>query len=131
MAIWHSKSRRKPTGGRLKPSRKHKKYEMGRLPALTRLGNLKLKVVRVRGGSQKLRLKSVNYANVVDPNTGKAQKAKIVDVVENKANPHFVREKIITRGAIVKLEDGKLARVTSRPGQDGVVNAVIVEKVHS
>jgi small subunit ribosomal protein S8e len=131
MAVWHGRSKRKPTGGKLKRSRKHKKYELGRLPALTKLGELKMKVIRARGGNRKFRLKSVNYANVVDPETKRAQKIKIVDVVENKANPHFVREKIITKGAIVKLEDGRLAKVTSRPGQDGVVNAVVVEKIHS
>ena len=131
MAIWHGRSKRKPTGGKLKRNRKHKKYELGRLPALTGIGELKMEIIRVRGGNRKFRLKSVGYANIVDPKTNKAQKVKILDVVENKANPHFVREKIITKGAIVKLEDGRLARVTSRPGQDGVVNAVVVEKVHS
>ncbi len=131
MAVWHGKSKRKPTGGKLRPSRKHKKCELGRLPALTKLGELRMKIIRTRGGNRKFRLKSVDYANVIDPTTGKAQKIKIVDIVENKANPHFVREKIITKGAIVKLENGKLAKVTSRPGQDGVVNVVIVEKIHS
>ncbi len=128
MGIWHSRSRRKPTGGRLKRARKHKKYEIGRLPALTKIGEKLVKVVRVRGGNVKLRLKKCDVMNVYDKKTGKWEKVKIVDLVENEANPHFVREKIITKGAIVKLENGKLARVTSRPGQDGVINGVIVEE---
>ncbi len=127
MAIWHSRSKRKPTGGRYKPHRKHKKYELGRLPALTKVGSTRLEIIRVRGGNYKFRLKKAEYANVVDPESGKATKMKIVDVVENKANPHFVREKIITKGAIIKLENGSLAKVTSRPGQDGVVNAVLIK----
>ncbi len=131
MAIWHGRSKRKPSGGKLRRNRKHKKYELGRLPALTRLGKFKLEVVRTRGGNVKLRLKGAEYANVVDPKTNRAKKVRIADVVENRANPHFVREKIITKGAVVKLEDGRLARVTSRPGQDGVVNAVLLEKPHS
>jgi len=39
----------------------------------------------------------------------------------------FVRRKIITKGAIIKTELG-LAKVTSRPSQDGVVNAVLIEE---
>ena len=126
MAIWHSRSRRKPTGGRLRPHRKHKKYELGRLPARTTIGERKLEIIRVRGGNYKFRLKKVDYANVVYEG-GKVEKKKVVDVVENKANPHFVREKIITKGAIIKLEDGTLARVTSRPGQDGVINVDVIK----
>jgi len=34
---------------------------------------------------------------------------------------------LLTKGALIETEIG-LARVTSRPGQDGVVNAVRVEE---
>jgi small subunit ribosomal protein S8e len=46
--------------------------------------------------------------------------------VENPANPHYVRRNIITKGAVIKTELGN-AKVTSRPGQDGVVNAALIE----
>ena len=51
---------------------------------------------------------------------------KLLNVIENSANPNYVRRNIITKGAIVETELGH-AKVTSRPGQDGVVNGVIVE----
>jgi len=35
-----------------------------------------------------------------------------------------VRRNIITKGAIIEVEGERLAKVTSRPGQHGVVNAV-------
>jgi len=37
---------------------------------------------------------------------------------------------VITKGAIVKTELG-LVRVTSRPGQHGVVNGVLIEEATS
>ena len=125
LAVWHSKSRRKKTGGLRKPARSHKKYEKGSEPTYTRLSEKqKIKVSRRRGGNIKVRALSVQYANVIKD--GKAEKVKILGIVENKANPHFIREKIITKGAIIETEKGK-ARVTSRPGQDGVVNAVLID----
>ncbi|MCK4550975.1 MAG: 30S ribosomal protein S8e, partial [Candidatus Aenigmarchaeota archaeon] len=48
------------------------------------------------------------------------------DVLENKANPHFIRQKLLTKGAVVKTDAGKV-KITSRPAQDGVVNGVVVE----
>ena len=129
MAIWHGKSRRKYTGGlrRSLRARGKRKYEMGRLTVLTTLGDSeKRKVVRVRGGNTKVRLKSAAYANVADPKTGSVKKVKILSLVENKAHRHFIRAGIITKGAVIETELGK-ARVTSRPNQDGVVNAVLIE----
>ncbi|MFB6184110.1 MAG: 30S ribosomal protein S8e, partial [Haloarculaceae archaeon] len=45
---------------------------------------------------------------------------------ENPSNPNYARRNIITKGAIIETSEGR-ARVTSRPGQDGQVNAVLVE----
>ncbi len=127
MAIWQGRSVRKITGGRYKPFRKKRKFELGREPAETKVGKVRAKVIRVRGGNIKVRLFEAQYANVVDPKTGKSQKVEIKKVVENQANPHYVRRNIITKGAIILTELGE-ARVTSRPGQDGTVNAVLLDK---
>ena len=58
--------------------------------------------------------------------TKKTHKVKILTVKENSANPNFVQRNIINRGAMIQTEIG-LAKVTSRPGQDGAVNAVLVK----
>ena len=63
---------------------------------------------------------------MIDSKTGKSSKVKIKSVVENPADMHFVRRNIITKGAIIETEKGK-AKVTSRPSQDGIVNAVLIE----
>ena len=65
------------------------------------------------------------YVNLMDPATKKCSKAKIVNVTENPANRHYVRRNILTKGTTVKTEKGD-AIITSRPGQDGVVNAVLI-----
>ncbi|MCD6447552.1 MAG: 30S ribosomal protein S8e [Thermoplasmata archaeon] len=124
---WHGRSQRKETGGRYRPFRKKRKYELGRDPMLATIGEEELKKIRVRGGNYKIRVIAAKYANVTNPKTGETKKVEIKDVLENPANPHYVRRDIITKGAIVLTEIGK-AKITSRPGQDGCVNAVLIEE---
>jgi small subunit ribosomal protein S8e len=66
------------------------------------------------------------YATVSDRSSGKAQKVKIETVEENGANPNYVRRNLLTKGAIIRTEIGR-ARIISRPGQDGVINAILIE----
>jgi len=127
MGVWQGRSRRKPSGGKYKISVKKRKREMGREPTETFLSDeVRMKIIRTRGGNRKVRLLRTNYANVMDPKKGICKKVAILNVVENRANAHYIRRNVITKGAIIETELGK-AKVTSRPGQDGVVNAVLIE----
>ncbi|KYH40186.1 MAG: 30S ribosomal protein S8e [Candidatus Bathyarchaeota archaeon B26-2] len=127
MAVWHGdQHKRKATGGRRRPYRKKRKYEMGSFPTETTLDETKRKVDRRRGGNLKVRLLSTTHVNVSDPKTGKTEKVKILRVVENPANKDYDRRGVITKGTIVETPMGT-ARVTSRPGQNGVLNAVLIE----
>lgn len=126
MARWQGRSKRKPSGGRLRPIRKKRKHEIGREDAYTVIGPQVRKTVRTRGGNVKSQLFGVAKANVRDPKTGKVSSADVQTVVENPADPNFVQRNIISKGAIIKTSLGK-ARVTSRPGQHGVMNAVLLE----
>ncbi len=125
MATWQGRSLTKPSGGRIRPWRKKRKREIGGDFVPVRLGPKKVMKKRVRGGRMKLRLLSVEYANVSD-SSGNTRKAKILRVIENPAGRDFTRTQTITRGAIIQTEIGK-ARVTGRPGQEPVVNAVLIE----
>ena len=127
MAISQHKSKQSPSGAKYKDFRKKKQFELGSSPTLTKLAKTKNKKARELGGRRKTRLLSVNTANVLDPKTGKSIKSKILNVVGNPANRYFVRRNIITKGTIIKTEKGD-ARVTSRPGQEGTVNAVLVKE---
>ena len=126
MAISQGKSTRAPSGKRNISMRGKRKYELGRDPAETRIGERRLRKIRTRGGNYKNRLAVGNTINLIDPATNTAKNAEIFNVVENKANPNYVRRNIITKGAIVETSEGN-AKVTSRPGQDGVINGVLIQ----
>ncbi|MFH1750500.1 MAG: 30S ribosomal protein S8e [Candidatus Micrarchaeota archaeon] len=81
-------------------------------------------VQKGKGASIKVRLKTAIYANVVQKDR-KIKKSRITNVIESPDNRHYTSENVITKGAIIETELGK-ARVTSRPSQHGVVNAVLI-----
>jgi small subunit ribosomal protein S8e len=62
---------------------------------------------------------------VVNPKNNQMEVAEIMGVIENHANDHFVRRNIITKGAVVETNLGQV-KITSRPGQDGMVNGVLI-----
>ncbi len=126
MALWQGRSTRKSTGGRYRRLRKKRRYEIGKEQQFTTIGERRAKKTRGRGGNFRVRTLSDMHAVVYDPKKKKAVKAEIIGVVENSANPNYVQRNIITKGAIIKTSAGN-ARVTSRPGQDGAVNAVLVK----
>lgn len=126
MPITQLRSKRKSTGGRYISAVSKKKAHNGSIPTLTKLGALKTKVLRVLGGNRKVRALYAEEVNVADK-AGKVTKDVITNVVENDANRNYIRRNIITKGAVVELKSGKKARVTSRPGQSRVLNAVLVE----
>ena len=114
---------RKITGGRYIKSRKKKLFEITGQKKNVRLGEDKRKIKIVRGGNVKtflLRAKTVNIQT-----KGRAKKAEIKNVIETPSNRFLARQNIITKGAILDTEMG-LVRVTSRPGQDGTVNGILV-----
>ena len=92
-----------------------------------RIGPTKPVAIRTGGGGQKMRLLSAETANVIDPKSSQVKRVKIITVVENPADLHFVRRNVLTKGAIINTELGR-ARVTSRPGQTGSVDAVLIEQ---
>ena len=122
---WQGRSRRKYTGGRLHFHRKKRKHEAGRPAAETTIGETRRKKIRTGGGSEKMRMLKCEFANVADSRSGTTKKAKIIAVKNNPANPFFARRNITTKGAVIETEIGD-AVVTSRPGQDGAVNAKLI-----
>jgi small subunit ribosomal protein S8e len=117
------RSLRKRTGGRRRPKRDRRKHELGNEPTETTVGDQKLKAVDARGTQTKIRAIASDTATVATDDGTVA--AEILDVVENPADPNYARRNIITRGAVIETSEGE-ARVTSRPGQNGQVNAVLL-----
>ncbi len=127
MALWQGQSRRSITGRRIRYARGKRKFEIGRENNLTTIGQPRLKQVNTRGNTQKTRVLTADIVHVVDPKTKKTEKTEIITVVENPANIHYVRRNIINKGAILNTKLGN-ARVTNRPGQSGMINAVLLSE---
>ena len=127
MAITQRRSKRKSTSGLYKKIRKKKKKDFGSDFFPIKIGKERKKLVKGLSRIKKQRILQTDKVNVTDTSTGKTQITKILDVKENPANPHFVRMGIVTKGAIIETELG-LAKVISRPGQHGVVNALLVKE---
>ncbi|MDY6769758.1 MAG: 30S ribosomal protein S8e [Candidatus Nanohaloarchaea archaeon] len=125
MSQRHTRSRWKPSGGRTRRFRKPKKYEQGGEPTATTVGERRVEETDATGGRSKARVKRTPTVNLaVD---GEVTAVEVDGVVENPANPDYVRRDLITKGAIIETAEGR-ARVTSRPGQDGSVDAVLVDQ---
>ncbi|WP_224334404.1 30S ribosomal protein S8e [Haloprofundus halobius] len=118
------RSQRKRTGGRLRPFRNKKRYQLGREPAETTVGEPRFRTIDSRGSNTKTRALATNVAQVAEG--GEVSQTDIENVVDNPSNVNYARRNIITKGAIIDTSAGR-ARVTSRPGQTGQVNAVLVE----
>lgn len=123
--IAQSKDRKKVSSGMKQLHRKKRLYDKGSRPILTRVGKTKVRKDRVRSGAEKLRILRIDVANVYDPKEKKFKKAVIKNVGENPANRHYARANIMTKGSIIETDLGK-ARVTSRPGQEGAINATLI-----
>jgi small subunit ribosomal protein S8e len=127
MSVWHGNlHKRKRTGGRKRVYRVKRKFEQGTFAAETLLGEPKRKSTKGAGANTKVKLLTDKFASVTDKE-GKTQKTEIVRVVRNPANVDYNRRGVITKGAEIETALG-MAKVTSRPGKDGVINAVLTEK---
>jgi len=125
MSISNFKSKRKTTGGLYKRLRKKKKRDFGNDFIPIRIGEERKKVVEGLANIRKQRLLQTNMINVTDTKTGKSKKVKILQVLEHLDNIHYTRMSVITKGCVVKTEMGKV-KVTSRPGQHGMINGILL-----
>ncbi|HOD89714.1 MAG TPA: 30S ribosomal protein S8e [archaeon] len=128
MVEWKQKSRRKKSGGinnSIKASTKKLSDRGGTFSKTTidtKDERYKSKSV---GGNTKIKLRKAQSVLISDG--PKTYKGKIINVIENVANKHFVRQRIITKGAVLTVDvNGKemKVKVTSRPGQSGNIYAV-------
>ena len=117
----------KITGGRRHPLRIRRKYEMDRYPNEALARDEQVTVTRrTRGNHSKTALKTAEFVNLAAAGK-KVVRSKILKVLDNPTNNDYRRRGVITRGALLETTEG-VCRVVSRPGQDGVVNAVLTEQ---
>ncbi len=137
MVQYHRAAKTKKTGsgGRLRSSSDKSRAQVGGFFSRAKVSRTdatakgdaaeKRTAFKVKGGRMKVAAERVAYANIVFEK-GKVKKAKITTVFQSPDNRHYARENILTKGAVIETELGK-AKITSRPGQSGVVNAVLVK----
>jgi small subunit ribosomal protein S8e len=130
MVEWHGKSKRMKTGGKrntlLRCTKKlaSKGGTIAKTVTDSTVEKEEREVSNGLGRTKKVRATALKYANVTDGK--KTTKLEVISVKLNDANRLFARSNISTKGAIIRVKtaDGeKTARVTSRPGQNGIVNA--------
>nr|CAJ17178.1 ribosomal protein S8e [Sphaerius sp. APV-2005] len=98
---WH---KRRATGGKKKPLRKKRKYEVGRPASNTKLGPRRIHNVRTRGGNIKYRALRLDTGNFAWGSEGCVPKTRIIDVVYNASNNELVRTKTLVKNAIVTVD---------------------------
>ena len=116
----------KITGGRRVPLRVRRKYETDRYPNEPTNGAQVTITRRIRGNNKKTALKTIDFVNLAT-GEAKVKKTKIIKVLDNATNNDYKRRGIITKGAILETQEGK-CRVVSKPGQNGIVNAILLKE---
>jgi small subunit ribosomal protein S8e len=119
-------AKKRPTGGRTKPSRGRRAYEKDGYAIEPLVGTTSRRFGRKRGGGVTSGVVFSDVANVSDK-SGKTVKTKILRVKKSPANRDYERRGVITKGSLLDTEAGE-AVVTSRPTDDGVVNAMLTGK---
>ncbi|XP_011306727.1 40S ribosomal protein S8 [Fopius arisanus] len=113
---WH---KRRATGGKRKPLRKKRKFELGRPAANTKLGAQRIHTVRTRGGNKKYRFQTEAEEEALNKKRSKKCEAKY------KARQRFAK---VEPALEEQFATGRvLACVASRPGQCGRADGYILE----
>jgi len=96
--------KRRATGGRRKVIRSKRKFELGRAPALTKIGDKRIHLVRTRGGHYKHRALRLNEGHFVWPGEAATKRSRILNVVYNATSNELVRTNTLVKGCIVQID---------------------------
>ena len=100
----NSRHKRRATGGRMPIHKKKRKFEMGRVPTMTKLGAKKIINVRGRGGNVKRRALRCDQGNFAWGSEAMAVKTRVLDTVYNATNNELVRTKTLVKNTIVLVD---------------------------
>ncbi|GHJ85003.1 hypothetical protein NliqN6_1405 [Naganishia liquefaciens] len=99
-----SRHKRSASGARRAQYRKKRKFELGRQPAMTKLGPKRIHEVRVRGGNVKHRAMRLDSGNFAWGSEHCTRKTRIIDVIYNATNNELLRTKTLVKGAVVEID---------------------------
>ena len=115
---------KKKTGGKYIKSKKKKLHEISGQKTITKIGQKKKGIKKVRGGKTKKFLLKENFINVKKGD--KISKLEIKNVIETPSNRFLARQNILTKGSIVETELGKV-KIINRPTQECNINGILIE----
>ena len=116
---------RKITGGKYHKIRKKRLHERDSQATQTSIGEIKRKTIRTSGDNRKTITLTANKANIIIQ--GKSQKADIKTVKETPQNRFLARQNRLLTGAVIETSLGT-AKITNRPTQEGMINAVLIKE---
>ncbi|MBW0475717.1 hypothetical protein O181_015432 [Austropuccinia psidii MF-1] len=99
-----SRHKRSASGAKRAQYRKKRKFELGRQPAMTKLGAKRIHTVRVRGGNLKYRALRLESGNFSWGSERVTRKTRVIAVVYNSTNNELVRTNTLVKGAIIQID---------------------------
>jgi len=98
---WHKRS---ASGAKRTPIRMKRKFELGRQPAMTKIGERRVRPVRCRGGNTKFRALRLDHGNFCWPGEAVTRKTRILSVAYNAVSNELVRTNTLVKGAIIYID---------------------------
>eukprot|EP01113_Clastostelium_recurvatum_P037380 TRINITY_DN5455_c0_g1_i1.p1 TRINITY_DN5455_c0_g1~~TRINITY_DN5455_c0_g1_i1.p1 ORF type:complete len:285 (-),score=59.21 TRINITY_DN5455_c0_g1_i1:53-907(-) len=99
-----TRHKRRHTGGKRKAYRLKRKFELGRQPAATKIGEKRVHLVRVRGGNLKHRALRLDSGNFSWGSEAITRKSRILNVVYNASNNELVRTNTLVKNCIIQID---------------------------
>jgi len=99
-----SRHKRRLTGGRMPIHKKKRLFESGRPNANTKIGEKRVRRIRVRGGNYKFRALRLDNGNFSWGSETTTRKTRILDVVYNASNNELVRTKTLVKNCIIQID---------------------------
>ena len=99
-----SRHKRRKTGGRMPIHQKKRAFEKARQPAMTKIGQKRIHLVRCRGGNTKYRALRLDTGNFTWTSECLTAKTRILWVVYNATNNELVRTNTLTKNTIVEID---------------------------
>lgn len=147
------RDKRAKTGAKRVNNQKKRKNMMGRQPSNTRVGEQRIRDIRVRGGNIKHRALRLNTGEFAFHSTGATLPTKIDTVVYHPSCNELMRTNTLTKSTVVRVDaspfSDEISRadlsekdklfmsiyekgflygiITTRPGQEGVANGYILQ----
>lgn len=98
------KHKRTKTGAKRTAQRIKRLHRMARQPSNTRIGETRVRRLRVRGGNTKLRALRLSHGNFSIKTHNIIKKTEILQVVYHGTSHELVRTNTITKGSVLKID---------------------------